>query len=681
MFDDEDEDEDMGNHLNRFQPYRLESKEQAINCWLPLRAFIVHQTPAMIITIMDTTAPFHSPMTKVISRRLPVLAWVSNRTLGFVGVDGKQAYTSPAGYLQQLCSYGSEAFPCYAYDLAYAETRSAAAATRSRSLRPVIASSGSGKSHAFPLNPQLQQHASRSLISPIYQTQPPSPIKKFGSGSPSSGLMTGFHPAEKFSSFANQNPSVFTRYGNNTSKLPYEVKQQRDEYNLKEFRTEYDSAKFYVIKSYSEDDIHKCIKYDVWSSTLHGNKKLDAGLREAEAKGNQTGKRSPVFLFFSVNGSGQFVGVAEMIGRVDFSTDMDFWQLDKWHGYFPVKWHIIKDVPNTLLRHIILKNNENRPVTYSRDTQEIGLEQGLEMLRIFKNYSEKTSVLDDFNFYEHRDDEAIKVKRNTKPASRTNRSKSSAYKKHFEGGEGMFGQQSAKINKLVPSSLTKNLSPSSSKDPGPHNAHDDDDQQMKSAAAAVDSDCRRTDSALFFHPTAKSRNWASNKSFKNSNREGYCATVLLLSMLTCTPKRYHLEAQSTPYYEGNRAHVCSFYVGGQCTRGPECPYRHEMPVEVNDPVALKLLNKAGEMPSLEPPEDESIRTLYVGGVTEQDLRDNFYTHGEFESVEMALQRACAFVTYTTREGAAEELANKLVIRGLRLLNFYEKSLLHSFVRC
>ncbi|KAF2312596.1 hypothetical protein GH714_035177 [Hevea brasiliensis] len=145
--------------------------------------------------------------------------------------------------------------------------------------------------------------------------------------------------------------------------------------------------------------------------------------------------------------------------------------------------------------------------------------------------------------------------------------------------------------------------------------------------------------------------------------------------------------RTTPYYKRNRAHVCSFYVRGECTRGAECPYRHEMPVTgelsqqnikdryygVNDPVALKLLNKAGEMPSLEAPEDESIRTLYVGGldarITEQDLRDNFYAHGEIESIKMVPQRAIAFVTYTTREGAekaAEELSNKLVIKGLRL---------------
>lgn len=74
---------------------------------------------------------------------------------------------------------------------------------------------------------------------------------------------------------------------------------------------------------------------------------------------------------FQVNGSGQFVGVSEMLGPVDFNKDMDFWQLDKWNGFFPVKWHVIKDVPSSQLRHITLENNDNKPVTYTRDTQEV----------------------------------------------------------------------------------------------------------------------------------------------------------------------------------------------------------------------------------------------------------------------------------------------------------------------
>ncbi|ONL93777.1 evolutionarily conserved C-terminal region 2 [Zea mays] len=91
-----------------------------------------------------------------------------------------------------------------------------------------------------------------------------------------------------------------------------------------------------------------------------------------------------------------------MTGAVDFEKTLGYWQQDKWNGSFSVKWHIVKDVPNNILKHIILENNENKPVTNSRDTQEIHLEQGLQMLKIFKEHVSKTSILDDFAFYESR---------------------------------------------------------------------------------------------------------------------------------------------------------------------------------------------------------------------------------------------------------------------------------------
>lgn len=74
-----------------------------------------------------------------------------------------------------------------------------------------------------------------------------------------------------------------------------------------------------------------------------------------------------------MNASGQFCGVAEMTGPVDFSKSVDYWQQDKWNGRFPVTWHIIKDIPNCQFRHIILENNDNKPVTNSRDTQEVSV--------------------------------------------------------------------------------------------------------------------------------------------------------------------------------------------------------------------------------------------------------------------------------------------------------------------
>lgn len=71
----------------------------------------------------------------------------------------------------------------------------------------------------------------------------------------------------------------------------------RDQYNRTDFPEEYADAKFFIIKSYSEDDVHKSIKYNVWASTPTGNKKLDAAYQEAQQKPGGC----PVFLFFSVS--------------------------------------------------------------------------------------------------------------------------------------------------------------------------------------------------------------------------------------------------------------------------------------------------------------------------------------------------------------------------------------------
>jgi pre-mRNA-splicing factor RBM22/SLT11 len=59
----------------------------------------------------------------------------------------------------------------------------------------------------------------------------------------------------------------------------------------------------------------------------------------------------------------------------------------------------------------------------------------------------------------------------------------------------------------------------------------------------------------------------------------------------------------------NRAPICSFFARGECKRGAECPYRHELPTVgdladqnikdryygVNDPVARKMLNRVDQV--------------------------------------------------------------------------------------
>ncbi|XP_036390200.1 YTH domain-containing family protein 1-like [Megalops cyprinoides] len=187
-------------------------------------------------------------------------------------------------------------------------------------------------------------------------------------------------------------------------------------YNPKDFDWNVKNGRVFIIKSYSEDDIHRSIKYSIWCSTEHGNKRLDAAFRAMSGKG-------PVYLLFSVNGSGHFCGVAEMRSPVDYGTSAGVWSQDKWKGKFDVNWLFVKDVPNSQLRHIRLENNDNKPVTNSRDTQEVPLEKAKQVLKIIATYKHTTSIFDDFSHYEKRQEEEEVVRKNFEPAPIQNRSR------------------------------------------------------------------------------------------------------------------------------------------------------------------------------------------------------------------------------------------------------------------
>lgn len=180
----------------------------------------------------------------------------------------------------------------------------------------------------------------------------------------------------------------------------------KNQYNPQDF--DFDTcvcARFFVIKSYSEDDIHRSIKYEIWCSTDHGNRRLDQAFHEREKV------NGVIYLLFSVNGSGHFCGVAQMLTAVDYNTVSSVWSQSKWKGSFKVKWIYVKDVPNTHMRHIRLENNENKPVTNSRDAQEVPNVQGIEVLRIISAFKHVTSIFDDFVHYEKRQQEEVDTKK------------------------------------------------------------------------------------------------------------------------------------------------------------------------------------------------------------------------------------------------------------------------------
>jgi hypothetical protein len=147
-------------------------------------------------------------------------------------------------------------------------------------------------------------------------------------------------------------------------------------------------ARFFVIKSFTEDDVQRSLKHEIWASTEKGNQRLDRAFKESSSSG-------PLYLLFSVNASGHFCGIAEMLTPLDYSSDSTVWvQEGKWKGTFKVRWIYVKDVPNNRLRHIRLTNTADcKPITQSRDTQELPPDGGRQALKIIAEFPSRTTLL------------------------------------------------------------------------------------------------------------------------------------------------------------------------------------------------------------------------------------------------------------------------------------------------
>lgn len=134
-------------------------------------------------------------------------------------------------------------------------------------------------------------------------------------------------------------------------------------------------AKFFVLKSFNFENIRISRQNGIWATGPGAVRRLEAAYQ----------RNHPVFLLFSVNGSGGFQGIARMqseVGVVDF---------DGWHGVradqvgptFQVRWLLetslnmchVGDMGNPL--------DDWQPLKMSRNGQEIPFAVGREVVRLF----------------------------------------------------------------------------------------------------------------------------------------------------------------------------------------------------------------------------------------------------------------------------------------------------------
>lgn len=163
-------------------------------------------------------------------------------------------------------------------------------------------------------------------------------------------------------------------------------------------------AVFYILRSTCDDDIHKAIKYGMWTSTHRNNVMLNEVYKKCKKKG------IPLYLFFTVVNSGQFSGVAEMISEVRFNSIFNYWWEElKWSGVFDVNWVFVKDVHHEDVKYI---KQDNICITNLRDGSFLNFKEGMELLEFFKTSGYVSDIFEAFVYMDGRE-EKLRMKRDS----------------------------------------------------------------------------------------------------------------------------------------------------------------------------------------------------------------------------------------------------------------------------
>lgn len=183
--------------------------------------------------------------------------------------------------------------------------------------------------------------------------------------------------------------------------FPSTLKMNDPGFNLKKIK----QARFFVLRSTCDDDIHKAIKYGIWTSTYKNNLILNDLYRKYRRD------NIPIFLIYTVVGSGQYSGLAQMCSEVELKKTFSYWWEEvKWSGVFKINWIYVKDVLYEEVEDVLLPSGNK--IISCKDGAELDFKTGYRMLEKFKYSVYVSDIFECFNFMDNRE-EKIRLKRDS----------------------------------------------------------------------------------------------------------------------------------------------------------------------------------------------------------------------------------------------------------------------------
>lgn len=137
-------------------------------------------------------------------------------------------------------------------------------------------------------------------------------------------------------------------------------------------------TRFFIIKSFNEDNVRKCMIDGVWATQSRNGQTLTRAFASCKN----------VILFFSINKSRAFQGYARMSTAPSPDTPRPGWMNNvHWDSSPPFRVEWLNKVPVQFSRINGLKNsyNDDHPVLVGKDGQEVEERCGRELLRVMQN--------------------------------------------------------------------------------------------------------------------------------------------------------------------------------------------------------------------------------------------------------------------------------------------------------